>query len=403
MKKILLLILTTLSLHADNLLNFDSTRRIPFSPQFLLNTWQWDVRPQPEAIHVYDQNDILQTQYEELNGTANNGWPANVSAAGIKVGIIDKGLHGSQVASAFAPRDGIDIEGYAPGAEVVLIASNKGANEVAGQIQTHYAAGVRIFNLSFGYLGGTPPLNLLDVIEESTDAIFFFAAQNPGAVIASPETDGSQDWLCVSQFPNTMCITSHTKGDQIFGAHGVNTVSLAAAGRRVVADDTSFIFDIPALNLTDDIIGEDRAVSSVTGCSLAAPRAAAAAAACMKKFPGETAIQIRERLCLGATTSPYWDALIECGVLNVERALTYCRDYTIAISRSDITVPYGTIDITGSTLEISGPIGGTATVQSASVVTGPWTDEFTVATTGWPEGHFVGNNGAQKFFKFKID
>ncbi len=371
----------TLAAHGQSLLDYAPERRLPFDANFLVNTWQWDARPDPNPLKVYDAAGNYLPAYDELNGTANGNWPLNARADGIKVAVIDQGLHGAQVASIIgAPRDGVDLEGYAPGAEVKAFATSYADGDAATKINEAVAWGARIVNMSFGYTQNQPPTAVLAAMQQAPDVLFVLAALNG----VGPE-DTSRDWLCLASLPNALCVTANTKGNQIFGAYG-QKVHSSGAGRRVPVDDSSFPFPQEATSFEGfDNMGEPRSLWSVTGTSFSAPRHSAAAALCLAAHPGETPAQIIERICVSADPFVY----TKCGSLNVTRAVEYCRTYTLGITREGVVV--------------GGPIGGTAVIESAPEVTGPWSQCLSVVTSGWRSVSPIAFSETQRFFRLAID
>ena len=225
------LVLATGVLPAASLLTFDPARRVAYDSNFTLNTFHWDAAADTNEVRVFDVLDNVLPQYDETQGSAHADW--NEAHATMThgqhqtVAVLDQGQHGALVADTVAT--------YAPCASVLIVPTTYGDADVAAKIMA-LPESMGSVCMSFGFTSSKPPTNTLNAMRARTNILFTLAALN-----GFGSEDNSRDWLCLAALPNAMCITASTHGDEIFGAYGSN-VTLAAAGRRVPADDAEFRF-----------------------------------------------------------------------------------------------------------------------------------------------------------------
>ena len=368
----------------DPLLHFDATRRVPFSEQYQLNTWQWWTHADTNALHVYDASGNYLPGLDEANCTNHANllaaWHVQPHASNVLVAVIDQGLHGAQVASmAAAPGgDGLGMAGAARRVPVLVLPTHYGAGQVAQLIQQATQNGARLINLSFGYVDATPPVSVIEAMTTNSGVLFVLAALN-----GIGSEDNSRDWLCLAQLPNAICVTATTKAGTVFGAYGTN-IHVGAPGRRVVVDDDSFPFPASPANLSDEPTGEPRGLWSVTGTSFAAGLVSGIAALCMERHPTDTPAQIVERLCVsaGPIAGPYQT---RCGGVDAFKALTWCREPWLGIGRDAVLV--------------GGPAGSVATVGTSAEPGGPWVAWATVTNTGWPQALPAQTTDGKQFWR----
>lgn len=362
MIRALLTLLLVSPCFAASLLTFDPARRIPFDANFALNTFHWDAAPDTNWVRVFDVLNNVLSQYDETQGSAHASWneahTTMTHGQHQTVAILDAGQHGALVADTVAT--------YAPCVNILIVPTTYGDADVAAKILA-LPESVGGVCMSFGYTSSKPPTLTLNAMRARTNILFSLAALN-----GFGSEDNSRDWLCLANLPNAVCVTASTHGDEIFGAYGSN-VTLAAAGRRVPADDSEFPFPA-AIKSTEEVVGEPRALWSVTGTSLAAPRVAAAAALVSEKFPLDTPPQIAARLCAGANKTPYWLGLTRCGSLNVARSLNAPR---LQMTLGGLIAPAGVI-------------------FTATMPDGPWTPWLTNLSDGLIP---VSLNETQRFWK----
>lgn len=366
----------------DTLYHFDPARRIPFDTNFSLNTWQWYLRADTNALHVFDALGNYLPNYDEANAATHHDistlWLHQPHASNQVVAVIDSGLHGRWCASVLGSPAG-DGEGLAGAGRGVQLRRYEtvayGSSEVTAQIRAAVADGAGVISMSFGYTSSTKPTNVIAAMREASNVVFCLSALNG----VGPE-DTSRDWLCKEQLPNALCVTAIAKGGELFGAYGTN-ISTGAAGRRVPVDDTAFGTFIPApLSFGGEpIFGEPRTLSSQTGTSLAAPLVAGVVAHLREAYPSETAAQMCERIRVSN------DPGVSVPHLNAFRALQWTRVPKLTIDRTAVYAAAG--------------VGQSAVVEQSSDLN-EWVALTNIIGTGWPQP-VAGVSSGQKFYRMR--
>lgn len=371
----------------DPFLHFVGDRLVEHSADFQLNTWQWYAAPNTNQIHVYDENGVLLPAYDEPNGEVHHDiyglWGQSPHASNQVLAVIDSGQHGRLCASvAGSPAgDGTNMAGIARGVQLRRYETAAyGEQQVTAQIQQAVADGASVVSMSFGYTGAVKPTNVLHAMRAASNVVFVLAALNQVGDQAN-----ARDWLCNEGLSNALCVTAIAKGGELFGHYG-DVVAVAAAGRRVPADDAEYgvFIAAPSLVTVEKNFGEPRTVYSTSGTSLATPKVAAVCAHLRELYPSETAVQICERIRVGSEgVGSAWSTY---GVrnLNAFRSAIWARHPRLSINRQHVYV--------------SVPESHIVSVQSSAEVTGPWSVlASNVTGDGFPQV-VASVGGSNRFF-----
>ncbi len=281
-------------------------------------------------------------------------WAAGYDGTGVKVAVLDTGIdaahpdfankvvaaqdftadgtttdlfgHGTHVASIVAgsgAASGGTYKGVAPGASLVnakvldQFGSGTEAQIIEG-MEWAAAQGAKVANMSLGThspsSGDDPLVQAVDEISESTGILFAIAADNIGPADSTITSPGwADEALTVGAVDKDDVLASFSSRGPRLGDYGIKP-DLTAPGVDIIAARA----DGTALGP----IVDERYVQ-LSGTSMAAPHAAAAAAILSQQHPTWTNRQLKNALISSAETSPDYSVYQQGGGrLDVARAVS---------------------------------------------------------------------------------
>lgn len=289
----------------------------PLVPQ---QTWLPRVVPAGELTPAADRIPpiaIIETGFDATHPDFQGGWvsqrrrgpvPTPGNAAEEKY-FRDGVAHGTAVASVIAaPRDGVGIEGFLPGARVRVYNSAPVCPAVAAAIRQAVDDGARVINASYGFVAG-------GACAAHQDATSYAFGNGALIVAAAGNFRPTQPWVQPGNDLHVLTVSALNALDQPTGFSHQNVYAdLSAPGEDI-------FLAVPAFADTDDGVVDGYA--SWDGTSFAAPIVTAAAAWLMAERPTLSADQVAEVLRRSARDlqSPGWDISTGWGAVDLAAAL----------------------------------------------------------------------------------
>ena len=204
--------------------------------------------------------------------------------------------HGTHVAGIVAAeRDNREgISGAAPGAHIVALRAlgENGSGTLADVARAFVYAGelgLPVVNASLG--AASESLTLRSAIQRHPNTLFVAAAGNGGSDGVGDDVDSRAEYPCATAAANVLCVGASDSDDRLatFSNYGSSTVDLYAPGVDVISTYAAKPF-----SPYDGCSGD--AYCALSGTSMAAPHAAAAAALVASVRPDLRGAALREVL-----------------------------------------------------------------------------------------------------------